>query len=191
MSGRGWLQLNIPILLLLVAFLVGGCAPPIKTTVGDVAKDPSLFRNKDVELKGNVVRNTVQGEMYATWYLTLVSDGDEVVCHEEGWNTGVMRQGWNLAERAREDGEEIVVTGTVRVRHREMARGERLDLRSIAYGGQLIQTDYGDFPPLAWAGRYPHPLFLWPRPWRYHHYGPFFPYGWHSPFYDPYYWYWY
>lgn len=187
MTGRGWLRLSLVVLLPVVGVWASGCAPPLKATISDVAQDPTRFRNKEVEVRGSVVRNVVQGDMYATWSLTLASNGEEIVCHEEGWNTGVIRQAWDLAERARERGEEVSVTGRVRMRYREMVHGERVDLRSIAYKSQLLQTDYGDFPPLGWAARRPHPFILSPRFWPFY-YGPYSPYDWYFPLHHPYYW---
>ena len=187
MAGKGWLRLGLVVLLPVVGAWASGCAPPLKATISDVARDPTRFKNEKVEVRGSVLRNVVQGDTYVTWSLTLSSDGEDILCHEEGWNAGVIRQAWDLAERAREYGGEVVVTGTVRVRYREMAHGQRVDLNSIAYKGQLLRTDYGDFPPLGWAARPSYPLILSPRFWRFY-YGPLFPYDWYSPLHHPYYW---
>ncbi len=171
----------------LVGALAVGCAPPLRTTLEEVYSDPTRFRNKNVEVKGHVLRNVVRGDAYATWSLTLTTNGNEVLCYEEGWNAGVIRQAWDLAEQAREEGAEVVVTGTLRLRYREMAAGGRLDLRSIAYGGKEFHTDYDDFPPMGWAGYPYHPLLLSRRYWPYY-YGPFFPFDWRLPHHYPYYW---
>jgi len=184
---KGSVFQRIMILASVMAALVSGCAAPIKTTLSEVTSDPTRFRNKDVEVRGRVVRNVVQGDTYATWSLTLSSDGADVICHEEGWNVGVIRQAWDLAERARDEGEEVLVAGTLRVRHQEMAQGKRVDLASIAYKGQQLMTDYGDYPPLSWAAMHPYPLLLWPHMHRFYYPSPFL-YNWYFPLHGPFYW---
>jgi hypothetical protein len=118
----------------------------MKVSLSNLVDTPFLYRNKKVEISGNVVRNEYYGDKYVTWQLIMEENGKRIYCYEDGDNPDVITKCVNLAEEAKENDEKIVVTGKLRHGgYREIISGTILEIDTFEYKGYKIDTDFGEF----------------------------------------------
>ncbi len=140
------LRINTICIFVITTFV--GCiyGPPMKVSLSNLVDTPSLYRNKKVEISGNVVRNEYYGDKYVTWQLIMEENGKRIYCYEDGDNPDVITKCVNLAEEAKENNEKITVTGRLRQGgYREIISGTILEIETFEYKGYKIDTDFGEF----------------------------------------------
>ena len=156
-----------------VLFLLGmvGCASaPIATDLPTIVKNPDQFRNARIEITAPVIENhPPQGDEYRTWTFAIGSSSAyRVTASEEGFNPSTIEKAYRLVEDARSAGDEVTVTGMLRVGpYREIESGMEIELDSVRYRGTEIKTDRGPFVREYYPHYYHGPIF-----WHfgYHHY---------------------
>lgn len=171
------MKIKLGILILLLTTI--GCAStPIATDLPTVTDNPLLFKNKRVEIRSSVLENSPpRGDEYRTWSFFIgTSIGSRIMVSEEGFNPSTIEKAYRLVEEASTKGDEITITGTVRVGpYQEFESGMEVELDSVRYRDIIINTDRGPY-----VGYY--------DPYYYHyHYYP--PYSWHYRYHPYYYWY--
>lgn len=161
---------NLFILVILMA--TAGCAStPIRTDLPAVVGNPEQYKNKRIEVTGLVIENPPpQGDEYRTWTFVLGSPQSyRVSASEDGFNPSTIEKAYRLVEEARNAGEEVTVTGKLRVGpYQAIESGMEIELDSVRYRGTIIRTDRGPF-----IRRYYYPSY------------PYFPYYYYGPYYYP------
>jgi len=134
-----------------IAFLmfVAGCAStPTAADISAVTASPGQFKNRYIEITAPVLENSPpQGDVYRTWAFSIgASSAYRILATEEGYNPATIEKAYRLVEEARNAGDAVTVTGTLRVGpYRELESGVELELVSVRYGSTEINTDRGPF----------------------------------------------
>jgi hypothetical protein len=147
-------------------FLTGCASAPIATDLSSIVENPDEFRNKRIEITGVVLDNPApQGDEYRTWTFVIGSRRTyRVAASEEGFNPSTIEKAYRLVEEARRAGDEITVTGMLRVGpYREIESGMEVELDSVRYRDTEINTDRGPYV------RYYYPYYYHPDPFFYHY----------------------
>ena len=156
-----------------VLVAVFGCAStPIPTDFPAIAENPDAYRNKRIEITGPVLENRPpRGDEYRTWAFTMGSSRTyRIMASEEGFNPSTIEKAYNLVEEARQAGDDLTVTGKLRVGpYRELESGMEIELDSVRYKDVEIRTDKGPFI----RSRYPY----YPYSLFYHYGYPYSHYG--------------
>jgi len=132
-----------------------GCSTTPKVTdVGAVTAAPEAYRNKLVEVFGEVVNyEAPAGDVIRTWAFTVEStEGTRLDVYTDNRAAEDIAAAERLVREARERGEAIWVVGYLRVgKYKSVTAGPRLDLRQVRYGERVVKLDsrrdpYSDSP---------------------------------------------
>jgi hypothetical protein len=161
--------------LLLCLVLVAGCATtPVPVGIDALMQNPSLYRNKTVEVTGPVLSNPPpSGDLYRTWNFQIgTPELGRIMVTESGYNPATINKAYYLVDEAAKAGEPVTVTGTLRVGpYKSLKGGAEIQLRTVTYRNVTIDTSEGPYV----GGYY--------SPYYYPYYSPFFyPYYYRSPF---------
>ncbi len=170
--------------LILLLTTIGCASTPVAVDLPTVTDNPRQFKNKRVEIRGTVLENfPPRGDEYRTWSFFIGSaDDSRIMVSEEGFNPSTIEKAYRLVEEARTNGDEITITGTVRVGpYREFESGMEVELDSVRYRGIIINTDrgpyVGDYYPYHYYHYYRPPFWHY-RYYPYYHYHPYGYYYW-------------
>ena len=132
----------IRVLAVLIGIGMTGCAStPVATDLQTINAKPSEFRNTRVRITAPVLSNSPpQGDRYRTWIFIIgASDSYRIMATEEGFNPSTIEKAYRLVEDAREAGDEVTVTGKLRVGpYHEMESGMEIELDSVRYGDDAV-----------------------------------------------------
>lgn len=103
----------------------------ITTTIKDVLEDYSLYRDRRIEVTGDLV---YYGSLsFWTWYIILTDQVDELRCYTGYYRVSVGRDADVLMRRAASEKKPVTVNGVL--------RNDGIDIRQIIYGAQIVRPD--------------------------------------------------
>jgi hypothetical protein len=168
--------------IILIIFATGCASAPIVTNPATLAENPLQFKNRRIEITGPVLENYAPGgDEYRTWTFFMgLSGNSRIMLSEEGFNPSTIEKAYQLVEEARREGDEITVTGRLRVGpYEEFKSGKVIELDSVRYRDVEINTDMGPYV----GDYYPYYYHYYPPPyWYYRHHSYYY-------YYPYYYWY--
>jgi hypothetical protein len=140
----------------IAAASAAGCrSQPIPTDVRTLVTSPEAFEDERVEVTAPVAENTYASDGAAVWRLRLGRETETILAIEDGMNAAVIRNASELADAAGRAGQPVTVVGIFRTgSHGAYISGARIELESIRYRDEAVDTDYGDWSPYPYYGPY-------------------------------------
>ena len=106
-----------------------GEEPIITTTIKDVLEDYSLYRERRIEITGDLVY--YGSRSFWTWHIILTEQGDELRCYTNHYRVSVGSDAQVLMKRVAMEKKPLTVNGVL--------RNDGIDIREIIYGAQLVR----------------------------------------------------
>ena len=103
----------------------------ITTTIKDVLADYSLYRDRRIEVTGDLAY--YGSRSYWTWYIMLTDQSGELRCYTRHYRVSVGSDAQVLMKRAAMEKKPVTVNGVL--------RNDGIDIRQIIYGAQLVRPD--------------------------------------------------